>query len=97
MSAVAFISANRLGAIPVGWLVKPIGELAVIATGNTPPTADASNYGDDFLFASPADIDDSKWIHQTGKRLSRKGFSEARPFPAKSVLFVCIGSTIGEA
>jgi type I restriction enzyme S subunit len=73
-----------------------IGDVAELATGTTPPTADTSNYGDEFMFVSPADIDESKWIDRTGKRLSPKGFSISRQFPPGSVLFVCIGSTIGK-
>jgi type I restriction enzyme S subunit len=65
-------------------------------TGSTPPTADSSNYGDEYLFVSPADLGESKRIERTAKRLSGKGFSISRRFPKDSVLFVCIGSTIGK-
>lgn len=82
--------------MPTGWNEKTIGEVAEVATGTTPPTADSSNYGDEFLFVSPADIGESKWIDSTGKRLSPKGFAISRRFPSGSVLFVCIGSTIGK-
>ncbi|WP_439113885.1 restriction endonuclease subunit S [Hydrogenophaga sp.] len=81
---------------PNGWQIHAIGDIAEIATGSTPPTADSSNYGDEFLFVGPGDIDDSKWIVKSDKRLSKRGFLSARRFPPKSVLFVCIGSTIGK-
>lgn len=82
--------------MPTGWEEKTIGEVAEVATGTTPPTADLSNYGDEFMFVSPADIGESKWIDSTGKRLSSRGFAISRRFPSGSVLFVCIGSTIGK-
>jgi len=76
--------------------VKRLGDVATIATGNTPPTSDASNYGDEFHFVSPADMGDNKFIIKTEKMLSKKGFSVSRRFPKNSILFVSIGSTIGK-
>lgn len=73
-----------------------LGELATIATGNTPPTGDASNYGDEFLFVGPVDMGDAKFISKTEKQLSKKGFAMSRRFPRGSILFVSIGSTIGK-
>jgi type I restriction enzyme S subunit len=87
---------TEVGVIPEDWEVKPLGSIASIATGNTPPTRDTANYGDEFLFVSPVDLGFSKYISRTEKMLSKKGFSISRPFPKGSVLFVCIGSTIGK-
>ncbi len=87
---------TELGVIPAEWRVAPLAAFATVATGNTPSTADASNYGDEFLFVSPADLGDWKWVSRTGKQLSAKGFSVSRQFPKGSILFVCIGSTIGK-
>lgn len=87
---------TEVGVIPEDWEVRRLGELATIATGNTPPTADATNYGDEFLFVSPGDLGEAKNVTSTDKRLSKKGFASARRFPKNSVLFVCIGSTIGK-
>lgn len=82
--------------IPVDWEVKEVGEVASIETGNTPPTQDKSNYGTEYLFVSPADLNGSKMILSTKTMLSSKGFSNARKFPKNSTLFTCIGSTIGK-
>ena len=82
--------------IPEDWEVKSIGTIATIATGNTPPTHDTANYGDVFLFVSPTDLGYTKFISQTEKMLSKKGFAISRHFPKRSILFVCIGSTIGK-
>lgn len=87
---------TEIGVIPEDWEVKRLGELAPIATGNTPPTNDPSNYGDEFLFVGPVDMGENKFISRTEKMLSKKGFSIARKFPADSILFVSIGSTIGK-
>jgi type I restriction enzyme S subunit len=87
---------TEVGVVPQNWEVKPLRDFATVVTGSTPPTADSANYGDEFMFVSPADMGESKFIMNTEKRLSRKGFSISRRFPKDSVLFVCIGSTIGK-
>jgi len=87
---------TEVGVIPEAWVVSSLHDIATIVTGNTPPTADASNYGDEFLFVSPGDIADAKYVRNTEKKLSHKGFTMSRRLPRNSVLFVCIGSTIGK-
>jgi type I restriction enzyme S subunit len=87
---------TEVGVIPEDWEVKALGEIAPIATGMTPPTRDSANYGNEFMFVSPVDMGSTKYITHTEKMLSPKGFSISRPFPGGSVLFVCIGSTIGK-
>ena len=87
---------TEVGVIPEEWEVKRLGEVATIATGNTPPTSDCSNYGDEFLFVGPVDMGDAKSIGKTEKMLSKKGFAMSRRFPKDSILFVSIGSTIGK-
>lgn len=88
---------SEIGIIPVDWEVKKLFEISDLATGNTPPTNDPTNYGDEFLFVSPADLGKGKWITQTEKKLSKRGFSISRKFPKNSILFTCIGSTIGKS
>ena len=78
------------------WKELPIGNAAEIITGNTPPTNDASNYGGKRFFVSPADISESRYITETKTTLSEKGYSLTRRLKENSVLFVCIGSTIGK-
>ena len=78
------------------WEEKPLGALGEIITGNTPSTAKPENYGGDILFISPADISDFRYVEITKTTLSQKGFNETRPVKANSILFVCIGSTIGK-
>lgn len=85
------------GMIPIDWDIVRLGNIANVVTGNTPPTSDRSNYGDEYYFVSPADLGKGKYILQTEKKLSKKGFSISRKFPPGSILFTCIGSTIGKA
>ena len=87
---------TEVGVIPEDWETKRLSEIATIATGSTPPTWDAANYGDEFLFVGPVDMGEAKNITTTEKRLSKKGFTISRRFPKNSILFVCIGSTIGK-
>ncbi|HAU1490444.1 TPA: hypothetical protein F8S49_11350 [Legionella pneumophila] len=85
------------GKLKKGWVKTKLAVMAEIVTGNTPATSDKSNYGDKYLFVSPGDLGKDKWIKDTEKKLSRKGFNLCRKFPASSILFTCIGSTIGKA
>lgn len=78
------------------WREYAIEEIAEVITGSTPPTNNKSNYGDEYLFVSPADIANKKLIETTIKKLSKSGFSISRVMPRGSVLFTCIGSTIGK-
>lgn len=88
---------TEIGVIPADWDVKRLGEIADVVTGNTPPTNDRANYGEEYFFVSPADLGKGKYVLQTGKRLSKKGFDISRRFPKNSILFTCIGSTIGKS
>ncbi len=87
---------TEVGVIPGDWEARPLGSISPVATGNTPPTREPANYGNDFLFVSPVDMGLTKHISRTEKMLSKRGFSISRQFPKGSVLFVCIGSTIGK-
>jgi type I restriction enzyme, S subunit len=78
------------------WELTSIGQLGEIVTGSTPSTTLPEYYGGDRLFVSPADISDGRFIEKTKTTLSAQGFRETRPIKANSILFVCIGSTIGK-
>lgn len=83
--------------VPIDWDVKRISDYGKVYTGNTPPTNDFKNYGNEFLFVSPSDLGSEKYVSTTEKKLSKKGFLISRKFPKGSVLFTCIGSTIGKS
>lgn len=78
------------------WEDVAIGDLGKIIPGNTPATSRQEYYGGDRLFVSPADVSDLRFVERTKTTLSEAGFAQCRPIQALSVLFVCIGSTIGK-
>lgn len=84
-------------AIPNDWEIVKVANFGKVYTGNTPPTEDVTNYGTDYLFVSPGDLSEEKYVTRTEKGLSKKGFTVSRKFPKGSVLFTCIGSTIGKS
>lgn len=87
---------TSLGLIPKEWEVKKIKDFGQVITGGTPSTNILDNYGDDFLFVSPGDLGNEKYIYKTEKKLSKTGFAISRKYPKGAVLFTCIGSTIGK-
>jgi type I restriction enzyme S subunit len=78
------------------WEERSISEIGEVVTGSTPSTTDKSLYGGKVMFVSPADISDQCFVTKTAKTLTDKGLSKARVIPTRSILFVCIGSTIGK-
>lgn len=78
------------------WEEKALGDVAEVITGNTPSTIEPENYGGEKMFVSPADIGEERYITRTKTTLTEKGYSQTRHVKENSVLFVCIGSTIGK-
>ena len=78
------------------WVVQTIKQLGNVVTGSTPSTARPEFYGGDRMFVSPADISDGRFVEKTKTTLTDLGFEETRTIKANSILFVCIGSTIGK-
>ena len=87
---------SPLGPIPDDWEVRKVQAFGKVLTGSTPPTDDFSNYGSEYLFVSPSDLGIDKYVLNTEKKLSAKGFALSRRFPSGTILFTCIGSTIGK-
>ena len=73
-----------------------MGEIGNIITGSTPNTNIRDNYGGEFLFVSPIDIQGNRYVNTTITTLTKKGFNQCRNVKAKASLFVSIGSTIGK-
>lgn len=78
------------------WKGFRLKDIAVISTGSTPPTKNRENFGDEYGFATPGDICGTRFIKKTAIKLSNKGIIKTRLAREGSVLFVCIGSTIGK-
>ena len=88
---------SAVGIIPEEWEVKSVKDFGMVITGNTPSTTDISNYGDKYMFVSPADLSDNKkYILHSEKMLSSKGYAASRKIPKGAILYTCIGSTIGK-
>ena len=78
------------------WEEKRLGDICTVITGNTPSTKESLNYGNEYLWASPGDLGNFKYIVNTKQKLSKLGFSKVRKIAKGSVLVTCIGSTIGK-
>lgn len=78
------------------WEDQSVGDFGKVVTGSTPSTAQRAFYGGGIPFVSPADISDLRFVDQTKTTLTAEGFAETRHIRAGSILFVCIGSTIGK-
>ena len=74
------------------WEEMTISNMGEVITGSTPSTSRRDFYGGDFMFVSPADISDLRFVEETRTTLTEAGFAECRPIKKNSVLFVCIGS-----
>lgn len=79
-----------------GTKTRQLGELGEVITGNTPNTRDEQNFGGSFPFVTPGDLGNNKYIFQSNRYLSERGFTKCRALPKGAVLFCCIGSTIGK-
>ncbi|GCC51321.1 restriction endonuclease subunit S [Chryseotalea sanaruensis] len=78
------------------WEEKRLGDIGIITTGSTPSTSIPEFYNGDNLFVSPSDIGNGRYITKTKTTLTESGIREGRLIKEGSVLFVCIGSTIGK-
>jgi len=79
------------------WNKVRVDAVGDVITGSTPDTTKSSYYDGNIPFFSPADIPEHGGkVTYTKKTLTPEGLAKARPVPAKSTLFVCIGSTIGK-
>lgn len=87
---------SELGWIPRDWEVEAISSFADVVTGSTPSTLNKYYYDGQFMFISPSDISNQKYIYQTEKTLTKLGLLVSRVIPTGSICVVCIGSTIGK-
>jgi type I restriction enzyme S subunit len=73
-----------------------IGALAPVVTGRTPSVSDATLWGNEIEFVTPADFEENGSLRRSYRMLSRAGRSIAQIVPAHSVVFVGIGATLGK-
>lgn len=81
--------------LPEGWDWVRLELLGQTQTGTTPPTKNPENYGSFLPFIGPGDILDGN-IRYNNNALSKTGAEIGRLIPAKSILMVCIGGSIGK-
>lgn len=79
---------------PRGWRVKPLSDLAVITTGNTPSRSAPEYFGDAIEWIKSDNINTrSHFLTQAAEGLSAQGRSVARIAPAGSTLMTCIAGS----
>ncbi|CAM2939134.1 type I restriction enzyme, S subunit [Flavobacterium psychrophilum DSM 3660] len=82
--------------LPKGWEIVKLGEVAIIVTGNTPPTNNKSYFNGDVPFFKPSDLN-LGYVNDSKDKLSVLGKEFSRTLPKGSILVTCIGSTIGKS
>ncbi len=83
---------TEIGKIPEEWELVSISQMGEIVTGSTPSTKKEEFYGGVYNLISPANLDNGKYVKDAHKKLTKKGFEEARSLPKNSILVGCIGS-----
>jgi len=80
------------------WELVRIKDIGTVKTGRTPPTVVASNFGDEYLFITPSDMDGRKKIYDTERKVSSLGASvlASCQLPANSICVSCIGWQMGK-
>ena len=81
-----------------GWKRVKIGYLGEVITGNTPPKKDPTNYGGDYPFIKPTDMEiDRRYVNNWEENYSEKAFKRYKNsyIPPKATGVVTIG-TVGE-
>ena len=83
---------TEIGEIPVEWEVKRIEEIGEVITGSTPSTKITDYYGGQYMFVTPLDINDFKYVIKTARMLTKVGIKVSRKISKNSVMVVCIAS-----
>jgi len=76
--------------------ILALSDIGDVVTGGTPSSKDTNSFGEEYPFVTPGDLGNNKYIKNAGRFLSLSGISKLRRLPRGSVLFCCIGSTIGK-
>jgi type I restriction enzyme S subunit len=87
---------DELFKVPKSWKWLKILHIGEVETGTTPRKNVKSNYGDDYPFYKPTDLETGINVRNAREYLSVKGLKKARFLPKNSILVTCIGATIGK-
>jgi type I restriction enzyme S subunit len=89
--------AIERGEVPEGWRRTTIGALCKVVTGKTPSTKKEEYWNGDVPFFSPADLSEVATVDSAERTITREALAAgAKLLPANSILYTCIGSTIGK-
>jgi type I restriction enzyme S subunit len=89
------LDKQRILKTPQKWSWCKLGESGFTQTGNTPSKSKMEYFGNFIPFLGPADISND-WMKYPEEGLSQLGISVGRLIPAKSLMMVCIGGSIGK-
>ena len=80
------------------WKTYKLGEAGRIVTGKTPSTKDSENFGSEYPFITPRDMNTQKFIRETERYLSEKAKLQLKNniLPEKTICVSCIGSDLGK-
>lgn len=88
---------TEIGALPEAWEVVKLKDVGEIVTGSTPPTSEKGYWGGSMPFVTPGEVpEDTPELQTTERYLTAAGVEKGRTVPPRSVLVVCIGSSIGK-
>ena len=86
---------TEIGRIPKEWEVVKVGKIGNVITGTTPSTKVKEYWGEGYLFVTPTDFSNNKYVYKTERSVTQRGVEKARIIPKDSVMVTCIAS-IGE-
>src|SRR5689334_20544934 len=84
--------ATQDAELPEGWAELKLGEVGELVTGTTPVRNVPANFGTDYPWVKPPDLDNDCPITHTGEGLSKKGAASSRLLAPGSVMVSCIGN-----
>lgn len=89
---------SELGMIPRDWEVVKLSEIGIIVTGKTPSTQQLENFGYEYNFITPRDLNNDIYIIGSERQLSKIGSDKMKTIKVKknSIGVSCIGSNLGE-
>ncbi len=82
----------------MGFKEVAISDIGLTITGKTPSSVFPSDFGETYMFITPSDNFDSKYITKTARFLSEDGYKKLKlkSLPQNSILVSCIGSAMGK-
>ncbi len=78
--------------LPEGWKNCQLIDLGSVVTGKTPSTKITENFGGEFPFIKPGDLDNGGFIKNTADTLTVLGLSSVPELPPNSIAVTCIGN-----